>query len=172
MICPVPQLELDFIEPLDGVRTMLELGNKANGAGTYKAYFESRGIAHTSVDINGQDGALPLDLRKPLGLGLFDIVTNIGTTEHVDQQEPVWRNIAEAARALFVSATPVPGDWKGHGLFYPPAAFYDDFARLNGFRIERMQIAGPAPRRCIYVRMARTVMRPFAMPLVPIPRNG
>ena len=129
----VPAASLAWIEPLDGVATMLELGDKcAKGQPPYKDWFESIGIRHTSVDWNGLHGALPLDLRQPLNLGRFDMVTNIGTTEHVSEQEPCWRNIAEATGKWFVSMTPCPGYWPRHGFWYPAPDFYRSFADLNG----------------------------------------
>ena len=79
---------------------MLELGNKRNTPRhIYKAFFEARGFRHVSVDINGSDGALRKDLTEPLGLGTFDMVSNIGTTEHVSEgdyagQVACWRNIS------------------------------------------------------------------------------
>src|ERR1041384_5416258 len=98
----IPQWDL-FL-PLDGVTSMLELGNKVTGAGlVYKSVFEAMGIRHVSVDWNGKDGALPLDLRQPLNLGRFDMVTNFGTSEHVeDNQKAVWRNIIEATDKILI----------------------------------------------------------------------
>jgi hypothetical protein len=144
------------MRPLGDVGSMLELGNKTGRRGrSYKRHFEALGIRHVSVDLNGKDGALPLDLRKPLGLGRFDVVTNIGTTEHVTDQEPAWRNIAEATGRLFLSMTPKPGSYKGHGLFYPTPAFYWAFALQNGFQIERLYEDGRPGRRVLMVRMVR-----------------
>ncbi len=74
---PLPADEQSIIWPIVG-DTMLELGNKRNPDGVYKLYFESIGIKHTSIDWNGQDGALNLDLRKPIDMPPFDMVTNIG----------------------------------------------------------------------------------------------
>ena len=114
--------EWAFYNPLVG-STMLELGNKKNArlGLTYKAFFQSLVFRHISVDLNGEDGALKRDLCRPLDLGTFDMVTNIGTSEHVENQEAVWRNMLEALHigSVFLSATPLPGDWLGHGHFYP-----------------------------------------------------
>lgn len=158
----IPAHYLALIEPLDGVETMLELGNKRGTGGpgdTYKKYFEARGIAHISVDWNGEDGALPLDLRKPLDLGFFDMVTNIGTTEHVDRQSAVWENVVTAAGRWIVSITPKPGDWPGHGLFYPSEAFYHSLAFQNGFAVRHCYSAGPVGRAFVFARLER--IKPF-----------
>lgn len=160
----IPAHYLELMEPLDGVRSMLELGNKrgTDGPGdTYKGHFEALGIRHVSVDINGEDGALALDLREPLGLGRFDMVTNVGTSEHVDDQLPVWRNMVDAADRFLVCITPRPGDWPGHGLFYPLPPFYQHLAADNGFRLERCYVAGPEGRAFVYARLRRVVDQPF-----------
>lgn len=154
----IPDRYLALIEPLTGIRTMLELGNKRGTGGpgdTYKAAFTARGIAHTSVDLNGLDGALPLDLRKALDLGRFDMVTNVGTSEHVSDQKPVWRNMIDACDHVLVSITPRPGDWPGHGLFYPTADFYRQLAQFNGFHIEKLVDFGDTGRGFVGCRMRR-----------------
>lgn len=161
-------LEWKLYQPLFG-ESMLELGNKKNGRhGTYKAFFEGRGFRHTSVDWNGDDGALPLDLRRPLNLGTFDMVTNIGTTEHVDQQEPVWQNICEAMHigSVLISTTPLPGgeDWWWHGDWYPTLKFFEELGYRNGLEVQRLYVAGDAPRRMIMARLRRIATVSFKMP--------
>lgn len=157
--------EWALYEPLVG-KTMLELGNKKNGDRTYKRYFESLEFKHTSIDWNGLDGALKRDLRQPLDLGTFDVVTNIGTSEHVSDQAGVWRNICEAMHAgsVLISTTPWPGDWSWHGEHYPTEEFFHELATLNGLVIERLYVSGEAPRRMIFVRAYRDTMQAFAMP--------
>lgn len=147
-----------LFEPLAGVRSMLELGNKrgTDGPGdTYKRHFEALGIRHVSVDWNGEDGALALDLRQPLDLGLFDMVSNVGTSEHVDDQVSCWRNIVESAAWIIVSITPAPGNWPGHGLHYPTEKFFEELAALNAFALQRCYTAGPPGRRFVYARLCR-----------------
>ena len=160
---------------------MLELGNKINtkcGASgdqsvTYKEFFESLGVDHVSVDINGQDGALPIDLRGDLRLALdsydvpilYDVVTNIGTTEHVvDQQEAVWRNLWGVLKVggVLLSITPKPGDWRWHGDWYPRDTFYERLAALNGMEDVQLGTYGDAPRRNLYLvgrKVADTVFQ-------------
>ena len=164
--------EWDLYTPLVGL-SMLELGGKINAPHTYKAFFESQGFRHVSVDRNGQHGALKLDLRKPLRLGTFEMVTNIGTSEHVDQQEPCWRNMLEAMHvgSVLVCTTPMPGDWAWHGLWYPDAVFYNELAELNGLQVERLYVSGEAPRRMWFFRAHRVEDLPFVMPAVRMFRN-
>ena len=73
-LCEHP-MEEELYQPLVG-KTMLELGNKIQQGYSFKKYFTRLGFEHTSVDWNGKDGALKKDLRLPLKLGTFDMVTN------------------------------------------------------------------------------------------------
>lgn len=161
---PVPEDEQVIIWPLVG-KTMLELGNKKNKEGVYKDYFESIGIEHTSIDWNGEDGALKLDLRKPIALGPFDMVTNIGTTEHVSNQEAVWRNIHNLTKVggVIASLTPMEGDWWWHGEYYPRAEFFEQFAQ-NGYEIKYLDIGREYPNRNICCRLLKIDHCDFVMP--------
>lgn len=173
------QDEWAYYHPLVGSR-MLELGGKINAGLTYKAFFESQGIEHVSVDWNGEHGALVRDLRQPLWeeLGQFDMVTNIGTTEHVDDQKGVWENIHWMTKpgGVLVSVTPYPDgrNWWWHGLYYPTEAFFLQFAAWNGWVIERIGADLPEPNRNLYVRLRRrenTTGWDFIMPMGTIVRN-
>ena len=162
---PVPVDEQSVIWPLVGQR-MLELGCKENGEGVYKWYFESIGIEHVSIDWNGFYGSLPLDLRTPIDLPPFDMVTNIGTTEHVSDQESCWRNIHNLTKVggVIASVTPHEGDWWWHGEHYPRIEFFEQFAALNGYRIDHLAIGLEFPYRNTYARMAKVESCEFTMP--------
>jgi hypothetical protein len=164
--------ELELYTPFIG-HSMLELGNKRNAPFTYKKYFESIGFRHVSIDTNGEDGALPLDLTAPLNIGTFDMVTNIGTSEHVSKQEPCWRNILEAMHvgSVLVCTTPQPGQWAWHGDYYPDDAFYRELAELNGLSLDRLYLNGEDPRRMWFARMTRVSEVPFVMPENGMHRN-
>lgn len=132
---------------------MCELGNqhvrisarRLTEAKTGKEYFTNLGYDHTSIDWNGEDGALPLDLRIPISdqrlLGSFDILTNSGTTEHVEDQYECFRNLHYLVKAggLFIHLSPQTGSWAGHGLFYYTFAFYQRLAAMCHYAILREQ---------------------------------
>ena len=162
---PVPAYINHFLYPLVGTR-MLELGNKKTGSDTYKTFFTAQGFEHVSIDWNGLDGALGLDLREPIDLDRFDMVTNFGTTEHVSEQEPAWRNIHNLTKVggVIVSMCPMEGDWWWHGQHYPKKSFYNQFAELNGYRIDHMEIGRSHPNRNIDVRMTKLKDGDFVMP--------
>jgi hypothetical protein len=125
-----------------GGRAMLELGNQhvysseiPERAG--KQYYEARGVDHTSFDLNGKDGAESVDLSKPCDGARwrtrFDLITNSGTTEHVEPynaQFECFRNIHDWLKPGGIAVHLVPdvkelderGAWKDHcGNYYSRA---------------------------------------------------
>lgn len=167
--------EWSLLNPLVG-NSCLELGNKKNGPFIYKEAFEQLGYRHVSVDWNGENGALPFDLRHPISLGTFDLVTNFGTSEHVDSQEGVWQNMVSACHdgSVLISTVPIPGgkDWWWHGIAYPEQAFYVALAALNGFEIERLYTVGDVGRRMWFARLRKVgPPTPFCMPTGEIYNN-
>lgn len=171
-ITPLPDHEKRLIDPVPKWGRMLELGAKQFGR--YKEFFLSSGFdEHVSVDLNGKGGSLALDLQKPLGLGQFDVVTNFGTTEHVDEQEPAWKNVHDAVRVggYLVSTTPLPGDWPDHGRWYPSDVWYRRFCQLNGYEMETLITECEKPRRMVCLRARKVRDLPFRMPDLPMYEN-
>jgi len=141
-------LESMGIKSWQGVK-MLEYGNqiyrgKNAPFKTAKEYFESLGVFHVSVDKNGKDGALPLDLTQPLqGIGEpFDIVTNFETTEHVKhgQYQP-FKTMHDMIRpgGMMVSVVPETGFLAKHSYFHYTKEFFRDLAILNYYKIHLLQ---------------------------------
>ena len=131
----IEQLAMGFWDGPPG--RMLQLGNKLGRQ--YADWFTAAGWTVVVVDLNGCDGALPIDLTVPGALehlGKFDMVTNFGTTEHVPEQDECWASIhkAVAVGGMLACITPLPGHWERHGRFYPTMAWYDAFARQNGYK--------------------------------------
>lgn len=155
----------EVLNPYLHFKTMLELGNKRTKGKAWKHYFEAQGIQHTSVDLNGKDGSLRLDLTEPLNLGKFEVVTNFGTTEHVLGQKAVWENIHNSCGDTLICLTPSPGYWTWHGRYYPHPEFYTSFAELNGYKItKQFEHSRDNKRREIYVRMVKTSEKPYTHP--------
>jgi hypothetical protein len=142
---------------LQGVR-MLELGNQELGAGATervaKRHYESKGVVHTSVDLNGLDGSIVVDLSKPTDrrdwIGHFDVITNCGTTEHVapnDAQYEAFRNIHLWLRVRGIAVHALPdvhaleehGIWRGHCENYYSEDFVRMLAAANRYEILAMQ---------------------------------
>lgn len=121
--------------------SMCELGNqhiRHRRNQRAKPYFEARGVRHVSIDINGQDGALPLDLNEELpDLGQFDLVTNYGTSEHIKDQYQVFRNVHNLTRigGMMVHAVPCYDFWPFHGLYGYRDGFFKHLALANEYGV-------------------------------------
>ena len=169
---------LDYIEEcvdealgdLAGKR-MLELGDQIIGKSepisesTGKEYFENRGVFHTSFDLNGKHGALRVDLSKPIRnsewLGTFDIVTNAGTSEHVEpfrSQYECFMNIQNCLRQGGIAVHLVPdiveleqrGRWKNHCNYYYSHEFFALLTELNGYDLLSSKVINGL--RCVCLR--------------------
>jgi len=101
---------------------------------TGKDLFVGMGMDHVSIDLNGKDGSLEYDLCAPLPENmhlLWDMVTNLGTSEHVPCQYNCFKNIHNLAAAgsvmiHVVSANPSHGGWNyDEGFFYALAEAND-----------------------------------------------
>ena len=160
---------------LEGIEfsSMCELGAKRNERGVYKEHFEREGKKHVSIDLNGLWGSMKLDLTKPIDVeaigGTFDVVTNFGTTEHVDDQAACWRNVHALVKpgGYLVSATPM--DWPKHGKWYPTEDWYREFCTLNGYVIETMFIeTDKLGYKTLCVRAKKVAPSQFTFPTAPM----
>lgn len=127
---------------------MVELGNQhfkdVSGKDTGRAakyHFQPLGVDHTSIDTNGKDGSLNIDLQKEITdlslIGVFDVLTNFGTIEHVKQQYPCWLNTHNLVKkgGIFIHVTPRVGHWGNHGLYRYNRAFFQRLAKACGYDI-------------------------------------
>lgn len=128
---------------------MCELGNqqirknadRITKAKTGKEYFSSLGYDHISIDRNGLDGALPLDLCEPIRnpelIDQFDVLTNSGTSEHVEDQYECFKNIHSLVKqnGVFIQLSPKTGSWPRHGFYYYTFDFYRQLARQCDYEI-------------------------------------
>lgn len=106
-----------------------------------KLYFQRLGYDHTSIDLNGQDGALSLDLGAPFQLAKqFDIVTDFGTSEHVSSLFHCLQNIDTHTKVggKIFHVNPLVGNWPEHGFWYRDEDFYKAFAKMTGYKIKDM----------------------------------
>lgn len=132
-------------------RTMLEFGdqqmychrNIPEGSPA-KSWFERNGVQHTSVDLNGELGAMALDLSKPLPAHFkehFDVVTDFGTSEHVGKELAALygarSNAHNACRVggLMIFVNPRKDNWPGHGYHYFTREHYERLARACGYQV-------------------------------------
>jgi len=158
-------------------KRMLELGDQEIAHDqipekTGKEYYENRGVDHTSFDLNGRHGAHRVDLAKPIReqpwLGAFDIVTNSGTTEHVEPFEAQYvcfMNIHNCLKTGGISVHLVPdvdelerrGRCKGHCNYYYSHEFFVLLAELNHYTLVSSKVVRGL--RCACLR--KNEDRPF-----------
>ena len=161
--------------------SMLELGNQwlKPFGGSSKKYFDKIGISHTSIDIDGNDLALKLDLTQELGKAFgsrYDLITDFGTAEHVKEegsnsQYICWKNMHDLCKegGVFIHVLPPLGFWKDHAdcHFWYTEEFFKALAELNDYKIielyrrgmERAQKPTDSPKMiCI---MAKTNSNEF-----------
>jgi hypothetical protein len=77
----------------------------------------------TSFDFYPENNATVIDLSNPIDKNLknnFDIVTNFGTTEHVQNQYVCWKNIFDMLKigGLSINEIPKKNNWPGHCKYY------------------------------------------------------
>ncbi len=168
----------DVLGPMPG-RSMIELGDQVVLAGdgpigerTGKAYFQNRGVKHLSIDLNGRHGSIRCDLAHPVlrreWIGAFDVVTNAGTTEHVEPYEAQYECFKNAhdllaVRGIAVHIVPdieeleLRGRWRNHCRYYYSQDFFQMLAERNGYRLVSSKVVGGLRRVCL----EKTVDSPF-----------
>lgn len=132
-----------------------ELGNqrmKWNNFKTGKKYLLSKGvIEHISIDLNGKDGALRLNLAEPRDewKNYFDMVTNYGTTEHVGNQYRVFKNIHNFVKpgGVMIHTVPIVGGWSRHCNIHYEPWFFKDLALNSRYIVIASEIRIVAGKR-------------------------
>lgn len=128
---------------------MLELGAQGfrgrqkiySGIKIAREYFNSIGINCISVDISGKYGSLKIDLREPIEenwYNKFDIITNIGTTEHIvpiESQYQVFDNIHFCTKIGGIIIHFVPVSNRRHSYLYYKERFFEIIAKFNNYEI-------------------------------------
>jgi hypothetical protein len=169
----IDKFTLDFIETEItkfnhiGALNMVELGNqfiKGSALPTGKIaknYFLSKGFFHVSIDINGKDGALEINLNQEIMninlLKKFDILTNCGTSEHITNQYICWKNIHNLVRkdGIFIHLVPLVNNWKGHGYYKFTTHFFDNLSIQCHYHIESQFVRESKERDLIYCSMIK-----------------
>jgi hypothetical protein len=107
-----------------------------------KLDYQAQGVQHTSIDINGRDGALKLNLENPIPSklkGEFDVVTNYGTTEHINNQSAAFQNIDAlcAVEGVMIHVLPlaIKGNYQNHCRYHYTALFPVQLAELARYEL-------------------------------------
>jgi SAM-dependent methyltransferase len=178
-----------LILPKDELATLvLELGNKQNRSGLYRDWYLEQGCQYTSVDWNGRDGAVAWDMRyslnvkTDLGQEPFDLVTNFGFTEHVTEQEPVWRNIHDAVKVggAVVCCLPFPylgyekrnPNWERHGYWHPTIKWMEALSQANRYEVSFICAWSTRVRPTLISRWYKVRQDPFVWVDEPMHRTS
>jgi len=139
------------IHPSTAGTEMLELGDQLiideGRTRLARDYFLGLGLHYTSVDIHGLNGAVRKNLDKPQQFkdwqDRFDIVTNIGTSEHVAKQYECFQIIHNVTRqnGLMVHIVPLAESkkWQNHSPCAYTHDFFERLAAANGYLILRQE---------------------------------
>lgn len=129
-------------------RKVIEFGNQRytakriqEASDTRDFYLKNGFESYLAADINENMHATIIDLNQSIHphklgtLGQFNLVTNIGTGEHIFNQDTVMSN----AHALCIKGGIIyhqlPFNWFNHGFYnFNPLLFYD-LAAANGYEI-------------------------------------
>ena len=121
----------------------LPIGGEQHPKGVVsKLFWEHIGFNHTSIDMNGYDGSLNVDLRKPAPphlLNKFDIVYDGGTGEHVDNQYNLFKNCHDMVMegGIIIHILPKVGHFPGHCSYYTTDTF-KTLNQLNGYEFKEL----------------------------------
>lgn len=156
-------------------KCLLELGNqriRPNAFVKYdirsqfsKMYFLPQGCNHHAIDINGLDGAVPLDMNELIPIkrfiNTFDIITDFGFMEHVDNQDQAWKNIDEMGKSgcVYIHTVPLIDSYPAHCKHYYTKQFFEDLCNSFGYKILDLQTycKNPSGKKdevlCTYVKV-------------------
>lgn len=111
-----------------------------------KFYIEEKGVLkHISIDLTGSFGSLILNLCRPVPkimINKFHLITDYGTSEHVNNQYQVFKNVHDMCRVngMMIHTLPIPNNFKNHCRYYYPKDFFTELARLCGYKILKLEI--------------------------------
>jgi hypothetical protein len=104
-----------------------------------KHYYEKAGVElYLAFDLSGRNGSFKIDLCKNHDfIPQFDIVTNHGTIEHVNDQYHAFRNMHDLCErgGIMLHAFPVVGHWPGHGRYYYSFPFVYELSRCARYDV-------------------------------------
>ena len=109
-----------------------------------REYFGKMGLKCTTLDILGGNNVIAMDLSVKIKsenlLNQFDILTNAGTTEHVEpfeNQMICFNNIHNFVKkdGIMLHSVPAVGSYKNHCSIYYTTEFFEELAKSNNYEI-------------------------------------
>ena len=107
-------------------------------------YFRDLGFEVKTIDLGiGQERigpeVLQYDLSKPIveEIGEFDFVIDFGTSEHIENQYELFKNIHKLCKinGVMIHSNPSPNYGSDHGLYHYTPSFYTQLARICHYKI-------------------------------------
>jgi hypothetical protein len=99
-----------------------------------KFYYDNAGVElYVAIDLSGRNGSVKIDLCKNYDfISQFDIVTNYGTIEHINDQYHVLKNMHDLCviGGIMLHTLPAVGHWPKHGRYYYTPPFAYELAKL------------------------------------------
>jgi hypothetical protein len=162
---------------------MLELGNQIIRddakkrynirTGKSKVYFLGLRCNHHSIDWNGLDGAIPIDMTKPMSIkrfiNAFDIITDFGCMEHYGGNHwQAWKNIHDMGKVdcIYIHTVPDVSSFMRHGAFHFSMEFFHKLCDANNYhpllsRVHRHDLRTDT-RDYVFSSYIKTENKPFA----------
>src|ERR1700691_1913021 len=131
-----------FVSPEPGPAEFLD-----SNAPFARDFWLTLGLDYTAIDIDGSPCSIPLDLNfdevRREQRGQYDLVTNLGTTEHICNQINAFKAIHNLAAPGAVMIHHLPaGGLHNHGLFSYNPKFFWCLARSNDYEWLYMDFYG------------------------------
>lgn len=120
-----------------------ELDGFTQGVGKYgdiisKEYFEAMGYNHTSIDLNGKEGSLPLNLCEPVIVEeTADLLIDCGTTQHVENQYQCFANAFNLTKVngFIIHVLPRKDFWPNHSQYKYTIEFFIELCNKMKYKI-------------------------------------
>src|SRR5207248_7626298 len=103
--------------------------------------------SYDAIDVNTTYGSIPMDLNRDLAehyqfTQSYDLVTNIGTGEHIFDQRAVFRNVHQLTNVGGVMLHILPFvNWINHGFYNFHPILFVDLAAANDYEIVKLSVA-------------------------------
>lgn len=135
-------------------------------------FFKAIGFSVVSTDYNHQDNTYYCDLKIPSNdtqlLNTFSLITDLGTLEHVGQDEPneqlllhqynALKNFHEFGKenCIYYHILPLKGYWYKHGACDYTIEFWIDFCKLCKYTLLQTEIVNYRPDLQIGITYKKT----------------
>jgi len=122
-----------------------------------KEYFQALGLKHTSIDLNGREGCLPLNLCTPIStqqpdlIGTADLLIDCGTTQHVQHQYECFMNafMLTKINGFMIHTLPKKGHWVNHSQYKYTTQFFIELCNKMKYNIIQLKQLDDLIQICI-----------------------